>query len=360
MKLFFSKYIQTFLAVVTLLVSHSVVKASNSDQAGKTTRKIVVTPKILKGKIIYSRNNGMLWMMDPITRREQIALKNPFSKEYWEPFAAGVAFSPDLQHVALVHKPSSKNANFPFRGNELFIVNIGNGACRKLTNTNVRLRVQEPRFSPDGTRIVYVRRTGMRSGGPGYTGMEIRVVNADGSGDRHIVGDVNDLSQSYFSAFWSRDGKKLLYTHYSGNIDYEDEGRNKRELEIYDLESKIIQSFDGNYSTFHRPDVSPDGDFLSVIEPLNPDLCSWSLKLRLYTSQKQYVRDLVRNSDLFMLNSHWSQDNKRIAFEATQYFTKVARGGRASEERVTGIWIVGADAKNLNRLSTDTSLIAWL
>ena len=64
----------------------------------------------------------------------------------------------------------------------------------------------EPAWSPDGRRLAYVHSTG-RQLGPGTSGTEIWVMNADGSGKRRLTR--NSLWDG--SPTWSPDGRSILF-----------------------------------------------------------------------------------------------------------------------------------------------------
>ena len=79
---------------------------------------------------------------------------------------------------------------------------------RQLTSTldATKSSDSEPRFSPDGSRLVFSRSINDPSGHVGDTS-EVWMVNADGTDLHRLTG----LSQSY-SARWSPDGSHLLFT----------------------------------------------------------------------------------------------------------------------------------------------------
>jgi len=263
MKFTFRSFV--LLSILALVVSSSLcadAKSSRRRPVRRAPQKAVITPASLRGKVLFARASS-LWIVDPVTRREQLLMNNPFGKESRIAYSTQVAVSPDFKSIVLEHRPSGD-----FTGSELWLVSLNSKLVKRLTNTGAMLYSTAPRFSPDGKQIVYTRRSGDRMGGPGYTSIEIRMMNADGTNDRSVIGKIGDVSQSYFGAFWNRDGKRLMFTHYIGNIDYGDGGNNKRELQTCAIDGTDTQPFDGNYGAFLRPDVSPDGSSKVVALPV--------------------------------------------------------------------------------------------
>jgi TolB protein len=79
-----------------------------------------------------------------------------------------------------------------------------------------------PRFSPDGRRIAYLHQErGTNS---------LWVVNIGGSGRRQVLEEENDTSPEYFC--WSPDGKSLAYTLEDWQRDENDDGKNRRLLNL--------------------------------------------------------------------------------------------------------------------------------
>ena len=356
MKITSCRYLPLFLLALLILFNGDTIAKPDARQSSPL--RVALTPKTLRGKIAFWRDSAV-WVFDPATRHESMMWKSPFWQERWSPSVRELNFSFDLQRVAFTHEQRDEEFS-PSTGSELYVMNSDGSGKKRLTNTDAEEYILTPRFSPDGSQIVYTRRTGYHNGGQGFSGMEIRVVNSDGSNNRRVIGNIKDVSQSYLEAFWSRDGKRLLFTHIIGNIDYEGEGSNKHELQTCDLDGTQVRPFAGDYSAFHRPDVSPDGEFRAIVQPANPAYSKYP-DLRLFTSQDKFVRELILfKPDLNEQNPQWSSDSKRVIFEAMQTYTDVDKENRAQEVHIIGIWAIGRDGKDLRRITTNASLIAFL
>jgi len=84
---------------------------------------------------------------------------------------------------------------------EIYVINVdGSGLTRLTTNTEEE---RSPAFSPDGQRIAFSCRKGIRGGNT----LEICVMNADGTG----VAKMTDNSVAELSPHWSADGTKIVF-----------------------------------------------------------------------------------------------------------------------------------------------------
>jgi Tol biopolymer transport system component len=314
--------------------------------------QVKITPVFLRGKIAYIQS-GDLWVMDGAGRGRVKVLAQPFG---WGSMGA-VAFSPDLKHIAYSYAPMSKSGGRVETGSELFRVNVDGSGRKRLTDTKFADSAGEPRWSPDGRRILYRRGTGYRMGGPGYSGAELRIVDADGSNDRAVVGSIQNAGQSQWGAFWSRDGQRLLFTHYTGNPDYNGDDGGRPELKVSNADGSNVLPFDNNYAPWDRPDVSPDGTARAVVEiTKSPSY----LELRESAGVGLAKNMLLYSADLKPSNPHWSADGKHVAFQAEQHYIRVAPDGAAHSYDATGIWRVNTDGTGLRRLTENATLVAWL
>jgi Tol biopolymer transport system component len=325
-------------------------KRTSKTTPAKATTKI--TPAFLRGKIAFIEK-GNLWVMDGAGGSRALVLAKPFGDSGW----GDVAFSPDHKFIAYSYAPAGKDGERIVTGSELFVVPVGGGERRKLTDTKFSNYAHSPRWSLDGTRILYTRASGYRMGGPGFSGSEIRVVNADGSGDKNVRGNVADVGQSHRSAFWSRDGQRILFTHYTGNTDYNGDDGGRPELQVGEIEGQEALPFDNNYAPWDVPEVSPDGSLRAVAgEPNIPNILDLLQSAPPGVSQKV----LLLSADIQPSNPRWSANGKAVVFQAQQHYMRVAPDGAAQSYDSSSIWRVNADGNGLRRLIENATLVDWL
>ena len=107
---------------------------------------------------------------------------------------AGLTFSPDGNYVYFVRSDKS-TTNFRY----LYLMPVLGGTPRQLIRD-----IDSPlSFSPDGKQFVFMR------GVPEHNSVELRLANADGSGDR-LLATLPDWPGFMYGAAWSPDGKTIL------------------------------------------------------------------------------------------------------------------------------------------------------
>ena len=113
--------------------------------------------------------------------------------------------------VVLLAAPTVAHAAYPGTNGKLAFVRDGQiwtvspdgtGAAQL---TSAVAPSTEPEWSPDGTKILYTRGT--------FDQRQVRVMNADGTGDAHVFGPGN---YGAYSPTWSPDGRQIafVYPHY--------------------------------------------------------------------------------------------------------------------------------------------------
>jgi dipeptidyl aminopeptidase/acylaminoacyl peptidase len=117
--------------------------------------------------------------------------------------AVGWDWTPDGRTIVFDGLADS-TSDLNYRSSNIYAVDVGTGAMRRLTNTEGAW--SGPEVSPDGRKIAYRGYTQVRDS---YHASELYVMNADGSGAQKLSGnfdrDVGDLT-------WTPDGSGIYFT----------------------------------------------------------------------------------------------------------------------------------------------------
>jgi len=146
----------------------------------------------------------------------------------------------------------------------------------------------EPRISPDGERIVYVRRSNDIM--TDRTRSNIWIVNADGSNHRPLLSG----TENYSSPRWSPDGNRLAYLSNADRgsqlyVRWMDTGQTALLTNIQSSASNISWSPDGNSIAFTM-NVEFDATPFSVSMPDRPEGAEWSPTFK-YITETRYQAD---------------------------------------------------------------------
>jgi Tol biopolymer transport system component len=136
---------------------------------------------------------------------------------------------------ALVFTSNGRSAGF-----DVYTANADGTDVVRLTTTG---RSGQPRWSPDGTRIVY---TSWRA-----AGAEIWTMNADGSGQRRVV----EMERPAHMADWSPDGTRIAFSTERGDGNFD--------VYSVDADGGNLQRLTTSNS-YWGPRWSPDGRRLAV------------------------------------------------------------------------------------------------
>jgi TolB protein len=140
-------------------------------------------------RIVYEASNGdvtNIFTIDANTGdKKQIT--------YGDEFDGNPAWAPDHKRIIF-----ASNRETPEK-NDIWIMDADGSHPRAITSTEDAAE-WSPKFSPDGKRIAY-------AGQDAEGGWDIRLMNADGSGDHELAGPYK------FSEFpaWTRDGREVYF-----------------------------------------------------------------------------------------------------------------------------------------------------
>jgi len=195
--------------------------------------------------------------------------------------ASDLAFSPDGQWVVYVSVPEG----------QLWKSKIDGSGRRPLTSDSISTGL--PRWSPDGTQIVFMGAT-LRSEWRAY------IISSDGTGMRELVAS----AEAGYDPNWSPDGKSVVLT-------LNDAGSpltvaDVPGIVVLDLSSGKLSPLPGAKRMF-SPRWSPDGGYIAAIT-------DDSQKLMLFDRDALEWQELV---SLPIGYPTWSRDGKYLYFDTT-------------------------------------------
>ena len=257
-------------------------------ERGATWRRINPRPvQLTQGPVAFyqptpSKDGKSVYAIGE-TLRGQLLTYDP-DRGQFVPFAGGisadeVAFSPNGQWMAYVEFPE---------GN--LIRSRVDGADR-LQLTFQPMRAQNPRWSPDGSRLAF-----QASPRPG-TPERIYLISRDG-GPPVLSGPDGDDGQAYPS--WTSDGQSILYSS-------SDKITTSRKLAMLELKTRRVSALVGTEGLWYGQ-ISPDGRRVAAIR--------WDKsQLVLYDTNSHGVRLLADGADY----PQWSKGGEFVYFRTPYY-----------------------------------------
>jgi TolB protein len=144
-----------------------------------------------------------IFILDPVTGEMQPVTANPYpGRQDKEP-----DYSPDGSRIVFVRDRQLTEAGGTDNESAIFVVNVDGGDLRRLTPWRNGL-TGTPSWSPDGTTIVF---RGDSAFGASDAAGQLFLIRPDGSHLRQLTFETD--ANSYWPS-WSPDGKRIVFTRY--------------------------------------------------------------------------------------------------------------------------------------------------
>ena len=187
-----------------------------------------------------------------------------------------VDFSPDRKWIAYISYPDATLWRSRVDGRD------------KLQLTFPPVRAYEPRWSPDGSQIVFMDV-------PFDSPWKIRLISPSGGNPENLLPDQMEGADPT----WAPDGKSIVFGDHSGHLFDENK---KSEIHVLDLRTRTIATIQDSSDLF-SPRLSPDGRYIAAV---SLDFA----KLMLFnTRTKRWSK--VADGKGFGYNE-WSHDSKYV------------------------------------------------
>lgn len=174
-------------------------------------------------------NFGQLWVIDAVGRRARRISNEPPGSRF-----PGFSWSLDERRVVFAAEQAEKDG-------DIYTMDSAGGSVRRLT-ANFRYELQ-PKWSPDGTKIVFSRFDGVYA---------IYVMRADGTGVMKITSPsgTNDLSPS-----WSPSGRQIAFVRQSA----QPRGYLTGQVFVVNADGRGLRRISGEPGEYSGLSWSPDG-----------------------------------------------------------------------------------------------------
>ena len=235
--------IAVVLAVVVLPRNETVGPPSSTPSPSPDLRSLV--PVSLAGQIAFERTvdlNTDIYVMN-VDRSGLVRLTNDQevdAEPAWSPDGSRIAFTRGSRTSGVEPREALDDT-----GRDVFVMNAdGTGEVRITTTDEAEA---SPAFSPDGSRLVFVRYSAP-------TRFDLYVIDVDGSNERQVLHRTRPFITG---PVWSSDGQSLFY-----NVDDSTDGG---EIDVARLDLRtgattLVTTRAGDDSTFA---LSPDGSTIA-------------------------------------------------------------------------------------------------
>ena len=227
------------------------------------------------------------------------------------------SLSPDGKRIAFVAV-----AKDDVKG-DLWVMDVGGGDRRQLTESKAKTLVNSPSWSPDGKRIAFTRMAA-QNGPP--TDAEIVIVDADGKNEK-------SLGKGLMPA-WSPDGKQVLYTTLEKGGDFEPR------LTVMDADGGNAKQL------FKTPSMmgafAPDGKRIAYMGA--PTTKNTTPHIYAADADGSQAAQVTSQGDTFEVGPRWSADGKRLVFSRMP-------NAKNGPPKTASIVVMDADGKNETELT---------
>jgi len=214
-----------------------------------------------------------------------------------------------LSMIAAVGAPGSASAAYPGANGAITLARNGRIWVVQPDGAQVNLaRGYEPAWSPDGTRIAYVRER--RSGGR-HNGQEtIWIMQGDGSGKTRVT------SKHRFSTSpsWSPDGTQLVFASNTGSVGFE-----LYTIGVEGVPTETPQRLTDSPGWEGHPTWSPDGTRIAFEVFSNFGPTTGIFRIGVVAADGGDYRLLTPATPAFDLHPDWSPDSASLVFDSNRH-----------------------------------------